>query len=125
MSRLVLKYGSEATSNAGNAALRDGVEGRRKLVIGAGAQHDQLLTDRPRRRFDVRELLGGGRKRRIDEDAHAADGTHDLAQQAQPLGLQHRTQVADTGQVAARTAEAGDQARRDRISAERSHDRDR
>src|SRR6516225_12354957 len=92
---------------------------KRGLDIGIAARvdDDELLPDRLRRALHLSALRLGVGGVRIDKHRNRSRGGHDLAQQLKSFRSQYAGEKDYAGDVAARPAEAGDEAVPDRVAA--------
>src|SRR5262249_48988234 len=84
---------------------------------------DELLPDRLRRALQLSALRLGIGGVWIDKHRNRCRGGHDLAQQLKSFRSQYAGEKDYAGDVAARPAEAGDEAVPDRVAAGHEHDR--
>src|SRR6516162_3762508 len=98
---------------------------KRGLDIGIAARvdDDELLPDRLRRALHLSALRLGVGGVGIDKHRNRCRGGHELAQQLKSLRSQYAGEKDYAGDVAARPAEAGDEAVPDRVAAGHEHDR--
>jgi hypothetical protein len=85
---------------------------------------DDSLGDRLSGLVDLLQLTRRHREVRIDECADQRHARHQVAEQPQPLRFHQIRQQSHSGHIAARPAEARDQAGGDRVAADPEHDRD-
>src|SRR5262245_34754398 len=92
------------------------------IGIAARVADDELLPDRLRRALHLSALRLGIGGVRIDKHRNRCRGGHDLAQQLKSFRSQYAGEKDYAGGVAARPAEAGDEAVPDRVAAGDEHD---
>jgi hypothetical protein len=80
------------------------------------------LVDRPCGLLELRQLTHGRREVRIQKDADEVGTRQEFMQQAKPLRLHLVGQQGKTGGISARSVEAFDQSRPDRIAAHAKDD---
>ena len=93
-------------------------EGRERgveIAFRIGAHDNELHAQAGSRLLHVAQLVFGIRKVRVDEHRDGRGLGNHLMQQAQPLRLQPRGELIDSGDVAAGPIEAGDEAQPDGI----------
>src|SRR5262245_56676214 len=96
--------------------LREGRE-RLEIAFGIGGQNEELHTE-PRRRLSHVTRLGFGTGIVwIEKGRHAGGFRNNLVQQSQPLRLEPPGQLINSGHIAARPVEAGDEAEIDWVAA--------
>jgi hypothetical protein len=101
-------------------------EGRLDLAAGARLENCNLQAERagsfrqiPRRSFGSRSIG------RIDQHGNASGLGHNLVQKPEPFGGEVGHEKIDSGRVAARPVEAGDETKLDRVHSNAKDDRDR
>jgi hypothetical protein len=94
-------------------------KGRINVAAGGGLEDFDLLPDGQGRSLNVRDKGLCGGKVGIDQHANAHGSRLQLMQQPEVLCPKRRVNKGDTGDVAARPVEAGNEAEVDRIGADR------
>src|SRR5215813_13734874 len=105
--------------------LHEARKGRVDLSSRAGGEKLDLRTNGRRRSLHIFLQRFSSRILRIDEYPKVRGCRQQLVQEPEPLGYQLVAHGVDTGDVAARSAEALDKAELDRVQAEAEDDRNR
>src|SRR5215475_2790761 len=100
-------------------------KGRINVTAGGGLDDFDLLPDGQRRSLNVRDKGLGGGEVGIDQHANAHGSRLQLMQQSKLLCPKLNSGKRDTGDIAARPVETGDQAEPNRVAAACEDDRDR
>src|SRR5262245_2523025 len=100
-------------------------KGRINITAGGGLDDFDLLSDGQGRSLNVRDKGLGGGEVGIDQHAKAHGSRLQLMQQSKLLCPKLNSGKRDTGDIAARPVETGDEAEPNRVAAACEDDRDR
>src|SRR5262245_39572888 len=92
------------------------------IAFRSGSEHEQLMTQRARRRLRVAAVELGNGIIRIYHEAEYVGAWNELLKQLELFRHEHFAQRGDASHVAARPIETGDQAKFDRIASGIEHD---
>ena len=85
------------------AQLRELLEGRIDLALGAGVEHTDVLAERPRSRLQVRQLALSIGIFRVEQGSDGAGSGHYLMDHLQSLRIKRVRENGVAGQIAARS----------------------
>src|ERR1700730_10408131 len=85
------------------AQLRELLEGRIDLALGAGVEHTDVLAERPRSRLQVRQLALSIGIFRVEQGSDGTGSGHYLMDHLQPLRIKRVRENGVAGQIAARS----------------------